>query len=141
MTYPSFMAADRIDADLAYRSAAVADELAIAKLLGWTSLPAHGDMMRSNHNTASLYGEKGHAARLGSQFLPRWRRDWAGAGELIGRCGLRISPNGTGVVVSTESGRICGAIYVDHPDKDSAIRFAMCQVAIQFLTAERERKS
>lgn len=117
----------------AYLAACIADEVAIAKLLGWKNITPPAEIAP----TSRILGDKFRRASIQSRtqissMLPRWRRAWDGVGELISLCALSIKQSERGVIV-TSGEHICPALYCEHPSKDDAIRFAMCQVAIAAL--------
>ncbi len=128
---------------VAYFAESIADELEIARLLGWGNLPTLAEGMRSGYAMFGTNGgERGHAARLGTKPMPRWRRSWDGAGELIARCNLSVMPGLTCVVVDWpySGGDMVDTNFSSHPTKDDAFRYVICKAAIANLTAERAPK-
>ncbi len=127
----------------AYLAEAITDEVALAELLGWTVSGAPVEITPN----VTLWGSKGRTfaassgmstAPLGpSTFLPKWRRSWAGAGELVVRCEMMIACTQTGVFVNCRAdGFHATECHSEHPSKDHAIWAAMCKAAIAYLTAE-----
>ncbi len=125
----------------AYRAEVLADELKLAYLLGWGNLPTLESAIASTGRFmfGTNKGERGTDARLGSLPMPRWRRDWDGAGELIGRCYISMVYREDACGVASERGVQHWVKRADYPTRDDAIRAAICKAAIAYLTAERAR--
>lgn len=124
----------------AYLAEAIADELALAKLLGFIRLevPSATDPKPLIWGVHKDFRPEWEGAQ-GRAWLPRWRRSWDGAGELIARCNLSVMPGGTCVVVEQayDGGDMFDTSFSSHPTKDDAFRYAICKAAIEYLTAER----
>lgn len=122
-------------AKAAYAAGIMADELALAHLLGWKNFreykdPCEGYRIKGSHDKA-----RGHTSRDCLVPMPAWRRT-SDAAELISICQLSIAPTDGGVAVHAETGPVIRAIYHEHPSKDHAIWFAMCRAAIAYLEAK-----
>lgn len=124
-----------------YLADAITDEVALAELLGWTVSGAPVEITPN----VTLWGSKGRTfasssgmgTALGpSTFLPKWRRSWAGAGELVARCQMMIMCTDQCAGISCPNLPAVHASFIDHPTPDHAIRAAMCKAAIAYLTAE-----
>lgn len=122
--------------DPAYLRGVVDDEVRLGHLLRWTNIDVPPKLVPNLWLWGSR-GETGLAARIAHTVLPRWRRDWAGAGELMARCDLGILQGPDTVAVSARSGAPAVVRFADHPTRDAAIRAAMCQAAIACLSLER----
>lgn len=124
-----------------YLAQAIADEMALAPLLGWgrieqpTAITPGVYVRGSNHSTFAH--ESGiETVSIGGWWLPRWRRDWS-AGELIGLLGLSIEQDDHTVKVHHQHQYAVIAAFDAHPSRDAAIQFALVQVATQILTERR----
>jgi hypothetical protein len=113
------------------------DEVKLAGLLRWGNVEVPTTLTCNAWLWGTHGGERGLAARLAKTFLPRWRRCWSSAGELVALCGLNILQGRESVSVTARSGPAVVANFADHPSQDAAIRAAMCKVAIAYLSAER----
>lgn len=127
------------DDTTAYLAAVYADEMTLARLLGHGDLCPPIEPAPNGWIWGTSHGERGSAARLARGPLPRWRRDWSGAGPLIGRCGLHVHCNDATVSVyigppTVDDVEYC-ATYSNFLTKDDAIRYAICKAAIAHLTA------
>ncbi len=126
-----------------YMTDVIADELALAKLLRYGNIVPPIAYTPNAWLYGTKGGETGNGARLAATFLPKWRRTWDGAGELIAICEISITQSPFGV--SASDGLMCSAgntvIFTDHPTKDDAIRAAICKAAIAYLTAKRARQN
>lgn len=130
-----------------YLQEAIGDEITLAhvhpKLRKRASMPPHPSIDTDVFPDPPKYGSMGarHARTTPAFPLPRWRRDWRAAGQLIGELGLEIRHDldeGT-VSVSHVDGRRRSITerYMDHPSKDAAIWTALVRSAIQVCTAAR----
>lgn len=121
-----------------YLAAAVADEMELAKLLGWTHITAPSEITPN----AWVFGRhllaRGFSGRNASAPCPRYRRAWEGAGLLIGACTLSMIVGETRVAVGAGPANTLTfyAEFTDHPTRDDAIRYAMCKAAIAYLSAK-----
>lgn len=129
-----------------YLRDAIADEMAIAGLLGYHGIACPQEL----NSNSTLFGHLGRtfASYTGTRtvsepkvWLPKWRRTWDGAGELIARCQLSVVQRVSGTAIDhvTVSAPFCEpayAAFLDHPTPDDAIRSAMCKAAIAYLQAE-----
>lgn len=121
-----------------YLAEVVADELALAKLMGWANIEPPLAITPNCWIFATHLLARGHDHRNASVPCPRWRRSWEGAGELIARCELCMIVSGARVAVGAGPGNdfTAEAEFSDHPTKDDAIRYAMCKAAIAHLSAK-----
>lgn len=77
-------------------------------------------------------------------FVPRWCRDWADCGPLIAEYGIGVNPRARRArVIAWDStcydvGDELTEWDSDHPDKDTAVRFAIVRAAIEKLKATRD---
>lgn len=115
-----------------YLEAAIDDELTLAALLHWQNFTKPEIITPRGWIYGTHNSRNGHV-RNGSVPMPAWRREWAGAGELVSLCKLHIEPSLAGVAVSAETGDTFRTLYREHPSEDDAIRFAMCKAAIVYL--------
>jgi hypothetical protein len=120
----------------AYWRAALEDEYRLAQLLRWGNLArpeaVDGSFMLMGTNGSA----PGANPRLARTFLPRWRRNWASAGELVALCGLNLQQGPETVAVSARMGYPVVARFADFPSHDAAIWFALCHAAIGYLEAQ-----
>jgi len=77
----------------------------------------------------------------GGEKVPRWTRDWSACGPLMAEHGLatQVQNELHTAQVSTVDGPIVLRIerFADHPDKDTAVRYAIVQAVIAKLESER----
>lgn len=140
---------DRITVDLVqtaadYLGQMIDDDMALAKLL------RYGDLTRpqpvDNYRLWGVdNGARGLEARMSSKPLPRWRRDPEAMGLLIERlpmCVERDDEAGIARVRIAADGMTVHATarYSEHPSIGHALRQAMVQAAIDFLTASKESR-
>lgn len=121
-----------------YLKGVLADEMLLAKLLGWQNFEAPAVLTPNFWLLGTTRGNHDNP-RLASTFLPRWRRYWSCAGELIARCRLRVEAGEDEALVSAGHADVPGiyhAPYAQFPSQDDAIRWAICQAAIASLLAE-----
>lgn len=142
---------DRITIELVesahdYITGMIADDMALATLLRYGELGMNSGVVDNYWIFGTAHGERGLEARTGRGPLPRWRRDASAMGDLLerlpmsitrddeaGRATVRIEAEGNLVYVS--------ANYGDHPSTGHAIRKAMAQAAIDFLSIARESRN
>lgn len=131
-----------------YLQDAIGDEITLAlvhpKIRKRASMPRQPSISTDVFPDPPRFGSMGarHARTTPAFPLPRWRRDWRAAGQLIGELGLEIRHDvdeGT-VSVSPVDARRRSVTerYIDHPSKDAAIWTALTRAAIQVCTAARE---
>lgn len=113
------------------------DEVALARLLGYGHIERPAQLVPNFWLWGSHPGEAGTMARLARHFLPRWRRYWSGAGELVARCHLNLQQGETTVAVAARRGTPVIAAIADFPSRDDAIFYALCKAAIACLQAEK----
>lgn len=125
----------------AYLREAIADEATLARLLGWTNL----EVPNAPNDASVVWGRAPNSTPTwpgaeGRSFVPRWRRA-NDAFELITLCSLHISTfsNSVRVACGVDDAE-CGAEFVDHPSAEYALRYAICQVAIKYLTRLKSSK-
>jgi hypothetical protein len=122
----------------AYLAQAIADEIELAKASGYSKIDVPAALTR----TAPLLSQS--TSRLQpARHLPRWRRDWVAAGELIEEFNLSIrqdEEDGT-VSVGVRGRRLdVTEKYADHPDKAGAILAAIVGVSIQLRAEQRDNQ-
>lgn len=122
----------------AYLREAIADEVALANLLGYRNIEVPCDPIAKS----ILWGirkdfKPDWPGQTGRTFLPKWRRSHE-CFELIGICNLCIVTCDARVSVGAGAGKaFTGHAEVSqHPSKDHAIWFAMCKAAIAYLSNE-----
>jgi hypothetical protein len=71
-------------------------------------------------------------------IIPSWCRDWRLAGPLIGDHGITINTedDATVLVYWPNGVQGLGFDYCDHPDRDTAVRFAVVQAVIAKLSTK-----
>lgn len=111
------------------------DEVRLGELLRWGNIARPVKLDSNFWLWGTCHGERGTDARLARTFMPRWRRNWAGAGELVVRCGLSIQQGPQSVAVTARSGHVVVARFADFPNPDDAIYYAMCKASIACLAA------
>lgn len=141
---------DRITVDLVesaedYLVDMIEDDMRLAVLL------RYGDLVRpQNIDNYWIFGvdkgQRGTEARLARGPLPRWRRDANAIGGLIERLPMSITRDEEAqratVRIEAEGNLVYGsASYADHPSIGHAIRKAMVQCAIDFLTIAKESRN
>jgi len=123
-----------------YLAECIADELALARLLGYKPDAPHEITPNCTiwaSKGTSFASFSGPGTRSNDKvWLPKWRRG-NDCFELIALCKVsvmfcedRVVAGVTGQYMATQ------ASFADHPTKDAAIRFAMCKAAIAYLTSE-----
>jgi hypothetical protein len=128
------MSAVLTDQSNAYLTEQIADELALAPLLGWAHITAPSSITPNCWIFGTHHDARGHAGRNASAPCSRWRRDNS-AFELIARCEMMIVCAVGCVAVNCPTRESVRADYADHPTPDDAIRYAMCKAAIAYLTS------
>jgi hypothetical protein len=122
-----------------YLRQAIADELELAKAAGgYSRFDAPAALTRTSPILAQSRNRLKPAVHL-----PRWRRDWAAAGELIEEFGLSIRQDEEDGSVSVGvRGRRLDVTekYVDHPDKAGAILAAIVGISIQLRAEQRDNQ-
>lgn len=78
-------------------------------------------------------------------FIPRWSRDWSACGPLIADHLVNIgffTKRGkcTRAFAETSIGGVAWQDVADHPDKSTAVMFAVVQAVIANLTASRDKE-
>lgn len=124
-------------AELLYLEGILEDETRLATLLHWSNFDAPRKLEPNFWMFGTRSGVTGLAARLATNPLPRWRRCWSSAGELVERCGLSILQTPGAVVVMARTGTPVHAGFGDFPDQKAALLWAMCKAAIAYLEQER----
>jgi hypothetical protein len=124
-------------AELAYLRGVLEDETELAHLLRWGNVEAPTVLTPNMWLWGTRAGERGLTALLATTPLPRWRRKWGCAGELVAKCGLIILQGSTSVTVMARSGPAIAANFSDFPSVDQAIFYAMCKASIGYLKAVR----
>ena len=129
----------------AYVAEQIADELTLARLMGYRKLepPSAGALNPTIWGIAADFKPDWPGAD-GRAWLPKWRRSWAAVGELIGVCKIGVSPgdvSASASYVDSEGALIhFRELHVYHPTADDAIRAAMCKAAIAYLTAQSKER-
>ena len=120
-----------------YLAEAIADEAMIARLLGWTNqeVPTVTTKNPFLWSTPPGYVPEWPGAS-GRTFLPKWRRSWEGAGQLIAQFAIDINQESVGGIARIP-GYARSFRFAKHPSRDDALRAAICKAAIAHLTAER----
>jgi hypothetical protein len=139
--YPSPTAVDASTAPSDYLREILDDEYELGRLLGWGNIEKPAHLVPNFWLWGSHHGESGAMARLARNFLPRWRRYWSGAGELVARCELNILQSTNTVSVSARRGTPVFARYANFPSRDEAIFYAMCKASILCLQAEKDARA
>lgn len=82
--------------------------------------------------------------KQGREYLPRWCRDWAACGPLIGEHELEIDclfPKGyISVTYKLPGNEEYGEVFEElgrHPDKDTAVRYAIVMAVIAKLETSK----
>lgn len=126
-----------------YLRQAIADEIELAEACGYGKLAMPAAISR----TAPLVLQRrsfmsaGHARATPEQQLPRWRRDWNAAGDLIEELNLSVrqdDEDGTVSVGVRGQRRDVTESYADHPDKGGAILAAITKAATQLKAEQRD---
>jgi hypothetical protein len=120
-----------------YLEGVLEDESTLARLLHWKNVEAPRVLVPNFWLWGSRAGDTGLAARLARTYLPRWRRCWSSAGELVTRCGLSTLQTPGAVVVMARTGAPVYASVSDFPTPSAAILWAMCKASIHYLEAEQ----
>lgn len=117
-----------------YLVQAIADELALAPLLGWYDIGRPDYATRLGIIWGSHPDERDPIENKPTRtMMPRWRRSWDGAGELIAPFHLSIIRHELGVIVSAPFVENVWASFAEHPTGDDAIRWAIVQAAMSVL--------
>lgn len=131
----SALASPAVDA---YLVAAITDELTLAKLLGWAKIESPVVITPNCWIFGTHIAARGHTHRNASVPCPRWRRDWAGAGDLIARLELNMVIGDKRIAVRAGEHDASTEVSI-HPNKDDAVRYAICKASIAYLTAKQAR--
>jgi hypothetical protein len=125
----------------AFLTGILEDETRLGQLLGWGNIVPPATLAPNFWLFGTSGGERGGDARLASGLMPRWRRAWSGAGELVVRCNLQIAHDADRVIVQAGGGDLprytASARKADFPNADEALFFAMCKAALLYLEDER----
>lgn len=132
--------------DERYLRECVEDEINLARLMRFGKFAAPAGMTRETvlvpvpaKNSGFLRSPGVSRTTLGAVGeLPRWRRDWAAAGELSIHLGLNTYHDLDEGAVSVSAGnrrRNVTERYEDHPSRDAATWAAIVRAAIQKLEA------
>lgn len=119
-----------------YLKQAIADEIEFAKTCGYKTV----DVPPMPVRTTPLLAQSRDRLKPATH-LPRWRRDWGAAGELIEEFGLsiRLDDEDRTASVGVRGRRLdVTESYDDHPDKAGAIFAAVVGVAIQLRAEQRD---
>lgn len=122
----------------AYLEQAITDEIALAKASGYSKI----DVPAAISRTSPLMAQSSNRLQP-ARHLPRWRRDWSAAGELIGEFGLSIRQDEEdGSVSAGVRGRRLDVTekYADHPDRAGAILAAVVGISIQLRAEQRDNQ-
>lgn len=120
----------------AYLLQAIADEVELAKAGGYSRI----DVPAAPTRTTPLLAQSCDRLKPATQ-LPRWRRDWNAAGDLIAEFNLSIRQDEEDGSVSVGiRGRRLDVTekYADHPDKAGAILAAIVGISIQLRAEQRD---
>lgn len=127
----------------AYLADQIADELTLARLLGYKPEAPHE--IKPN---CTIWASKGTAFASFSGpgtrsndkvWLPKWRRT-NDAFELIALCEMMVSCTQRSVSVMCPGMALQFASFAEHSTKDDAIRAAMCKAAIAYLQAKQSKE-
>jgi hypothetical protein len=121
-----------------YLQQAIADELELAKAGGYLRI----DVPAAPTRTTPLLAQSKDRLKPATH-LPRWRRDWNAAGELIEEFNLSIRQDDEDGSVSVGvRGRRLDVTekYIDHPDKAGAILAAIVGISIQLRAEQRDNQ-
>jgi hypothetical protein len=121
-----------------YLQQAIADEIELAKAGGYSRI----DVPAAPARTTPLLAQSRDRLKPGT-ILPRWRRDWVAAGELIEEFNLSIRQDDEDGSVSVGvRGRRLDVTekYIDHPDKAGAILAAIVGISIQLRAEQRDNQ-
>jgi hypothetical protein len=121
-----------------YLQQAIADEIELAKAGGYLRI----DVPAAPTRTTPLLAQSKDRLQP-ARHLPRWRRDWSAAGELIEEFNLSIRQDDEDGAVSVGvRGRRLDVTekYVDHPDKAGAILAAIVGISIQLRAEQRDNQ-
>lgn len=129
-----------------YIQGMVNDDMTLAKLLRFGDLTMNSGIVDNYWIFGTDKGARGTQARLERGPIPRWRRDKSAMGDLIERLPLSISRDDEGgqvtVRIEAEGLLVYGrASYAEHPSVGHAIRKAMVDAAIDFLTQAKESRN
>lgn len=128
----------------AYLKECAEDEINLARLMRIGSFAAPAVLTRETllvrvPSKGFLRGAGSSRTMLGAiGELPRWRRDWAAAGELSTQLALNTYHDPDDGSVSVSAGnrrRNTTERYEDHPSRDAATWAAIVRAAIQKLEA------
>lgn len=121
-----------------YLQQAIADEIELAKASGHLKI----DVPPMPTRTTPLLAQSRDRLKPATH-LPRWRRDWTAAGELIEEFSLSIRQDDEDGTVSVGiRGRRLDVTekYADHPDKAGAILAAIVGISIQLRAEKRDNQ-
>ncbi|MBD8531519.1 MULTISPECIES: hypothetical protein [unclassified Massilia] len=122
-----------------YLEQAIADEIELAKAGGYSKVTVPPMPTR----TTALLAQSRDRLKVGTP-LPRWRRDWNAAGDLIEEFNLSIRQDDEDGTVSVGiRGRRLDVTekYADHPDKAGAILAAIVGISIQLRAEQRDNQA
>jgi hypothetical protein len=144
-------AMDRITIELIgtetdYIGEMMADDMALAKLLRFGDLAYNSKAVDNYWIFGTEHGERGLEARKARGPIPRWRRDPSAMGDLLERLPMSISRDDEGGQATARieaEGMLTYATarYAEHPSVGHAIRKAMVQAAIDFLSHAKESRN
>jgi hypothetical protein len=122
----------------AYLRQAIDDEIELAKASGYSKISVTSAPTRTSpvlaHSSDPLQP---------ARHLPRWRRDWNDAADLIEEFSLSIRQDDEDGTVSVGvRGRRLDVTekYADHPDKAGAILAAIVAISIQLRAEQRDNQ-
>lgn len=121
-----------------YIEQAIAHEVELAKASGYSRIDVPANPVRTTPVLAQSRNRQQPATHL-----PRWRRDWAAAGELIEEFGLSVRQDDEDRTVSVGvrgRRRDVTESYDDHPDKAGAIFAAIVRMSIDLRQEKRDNQ-
>jgi hypothetical protein len=121
-----------------YLRQAIDDEIELARVSGYLKI----DVPPTPTRTSPLLAQSNSRLQP-ARHLPRWRRDWVAAGELIEEFNLSIRQDDEeGTVSVGVRGRRLDVTekYADHPDKAGAILAAVAGISIQLRAEQRDNQ-
>jgi hypothetical protein len=115
-------------------------EKELAELLGHKNIrpfPMRVSKGRKEEEITFLMADGG-GDKLSGKNLPRWCRDWSACGPLMVKHGISVEPPTDDYQGWTYLPGLSWKIKAnDHPDRDTAVRYAIVQTVIKKLTTQQ----